>query len=38
MRPRLYQGRVAGCDADGWPIPTQPAKPGHKPRFGRGRA
>jgi hypothetical protein len=37
MRPRLYQGRVAGCDADGWPIPSQAPKPGHKPRFGRAK-
>jgi 5-methylcytosine-specific restriction endonuclease McrA len=37
MRPRLFQGRVAGCDADGWPIPPQAPKPGQKPRFGRAK-
>lgn len=36
MRPRLFQGRVAGCDADGWPIPLQTPKPAQRPRFGRG--
>jgi len=37
MRPRLYAGRVAGCDAEGWPIPPQAPKPGQKPRFGRAK-
>jgi 5-methylcytosine-specific restriction endonuclease McrA len=37
MRPRLFQGRVAGCDADGWPILPQTPKLGQKPRFGRAK-
>ncbi len=37
MRPRLYAGRVAGCDADGWPIPPSAPKPGQRPRFGRAK-
>ncbi|MCA3380176.1 MAG: HNH endonuclease [Roseomonas sp.] len=31
MRPRLFAGRVAGCDADGWPITPDP-KAASQPR------
>lgn len=36
MRPRLFAGRVAGCDAEGWPIPPAP-KAASQPRRAVGK-